>query len=63
MIECPVVAAGDALVGGASNGLAATSDAARAARVRRRIEEAVRLLDDGGVGGARELLEEILGPS
>ena len=55
-----MVAAGDTLVGGASNGLAATRDAACAAWVRSKVEEAVGLLDDGEVGGARALLEDIL---
>jgi len=55
-----VVAADVTPVGGASNGLAATSDAACAAWVRSKIEEAVRALDVGDVGGAQELLGEIL---
>ena len=49
---CPVVAAGVTRVGEASNGLAATADAACAAWVRSKIEEVVRLLDAGDVGGA-----------
>jgi len=36
----------------ASNGLAAPADAACAAWVRSKIEEVVRLLDAGDVGGA-----------
>lgn len=58
--RCPVVAAGVTLVGAAGNGLAAKSVAAHAAWVRSKIEEVVRLLDDGDVGGARQLLGEIL---
>ncbi|GMV18167.1 MAG: hypothetical protein AMXMBFR56_63910 [Polyangiaceae bacterium] len=50
---CPVVAADVTRVGEASNGLAATSDAAFAAWV-------LALLDAGDVAGARALLEEIL---
>jgi len=44
----------------AGNGLAEEVDAARAAWVCSKVEEAVRLLDDGDLGGARELLGEIL---
>ena len=51
---CPVVAADVTRVGKASNGLAATSDAACAAR------RALALLDVGDVAGARALLEEIV---
>ncbi|MCK6533079.1 MAG: hypothetical protein L6Q84_08915 [Polyangiaceae bacterium] len=57
---CPVVAADVTRVGEASNGLAATADAACAAWVRSKIEAVMRLLDDGDVGRARALLEEII---
>ena len=57
---CPVVAA-DVIAGGeTSNGLAATRDAACAAWVRSKVEEAVRLLGDAEVDRARALLEEII---
>jgi len=51
---CPVVAAGVIGEDVASNGLAATPDAACAAR------RALALLEDGDVAGARALLEEII---
>ncbi|MBK7583141.1 MAG: tyrosine-type recombinase/integrase [Myxococcales bacterium] len=57
---CPVLAADVTPVGGASNGLAATRDAACAAWVRSKIEDAVRLLDNGDVAGARALLGEFI---
>ena len=49
---CPVVAADVIGEDVASNGLAAPADAACAAWVRSKIEEVVRLLDAGDVGGA-----------
>lgn len=58
--ECPVVAADVIAEDVAGNGLLATPVAACAARVRSKIEEAVRLLDAGHVRAARELLGEIL---